>query len=285
MPEITTPQAYREALAEAIRAISAFKPDYLVLALGLDTGKGDPTGSWSNTPTDFEKIGRMIGEAGWPTVVIQEGGYRVRTLGPNASRFFQGLWTGAHAGAPAKPAKTRAPKAPRKVEGVRYRTALAPADAIAIEALVRKVGNFHPSEIAIARELADERLQKGAASGYEFIIAEESGRMIGYLCWGPTPCTKGRFDVYWIAVDPKARRSGVGAELHRRAEASIAALGGQRIYIETSSTAPYEAARKFYERMGYSQAARLADFYADGDDKVLFVKELPTRDDAAVKKP
>ena len=43
---------------------------------------------------DFEQLGRMIGEQGYSTLVVQEGGYRVRTLGANARNFFVGLVTG-----------------------------------------------------------------------------------------------------------------------------------------------------------------------------------------------
>jgi acetoin utilization deacetylase AcuC-like enzyme len=63
-----------------------------VLSLGYDTAAGDPTGSWRNRPADFRKIGEAIGAAGPATLVVQEGGYRTRTLGVNAANLFQGLW-------------------------------------------------------------------------------------------------------------------------------------------------------------------------------------------------
>ena len=83
---------YRNVLARALAEVRAFAPDFLVLALGLDPAKGDPTGTWSLTARDFAANGRMVGELGRPTVVIQEGGYRIRSLGVNCRNFFQGLW-------------------------------------------------------------------------------------------------------------------------------------------------------------------------------------------------
>ena len=65
------------------------------MALGLDTAKGDPTGTWTLTPDDFAENGRRIGALGLPTLVVQEGGYRTRTLGRNARSFFEGLHKGA----------------------------------------------------------------------------------------------------------------------------------------------------------------------------------------------
>ena len=88
-------QRYHRALSTVLRRVARFRPTYLVVALGLDTAKGDPTGSWSLTPDDFEVFGRMIGTLRLPTLVVQEGGYRIRSLGVNARRFFQGLWRGA----------------------------------------------------------------------------------------------------------------------------------------------------------------------------------------------
>ena len=62
-----------------------------MVALGLDPAKGDPTGTWFLGAADFEENGRMIGALGLPMLIVQEGGYRTRTLGVNARRFFEGL--------------------------------------------------------------------------------------------------------------------------------------------------------------------------------------------------
>lgn len=40
---------------------------------------------------DFAENGRMVGELVLPSVIVQEGGYRARTLGINARHFFEGL--------------------------------------------------------------------------------------------------------------------------------------------------------------------------------------------------
>jgi hypothetical protein len=44
--------------------------------------------------------------------------------------------------------------------------------------------------------------------------------------------------------------------------------------IETSSLPRYEPTRRFYLKHGYEPAAVLRDFYADGDDPVVFGKRL-----------
>jgi len=94
LPEHISADKYRRTLIAALKRIKGFNPAYLVLCLGLDTAKSDPTGTWEHTFDDFFKIGQLIGEAKFPVIVVQEGGYRTQTLGTNAKHFFQGLWAG-----------------------------------------------------------------------------------------------------------------------------------------------------------------------------------------------
>jgi acetoin utilization deacetylase AcuC-like enzyme/GNAT superfamily N-acetyltransferase len=94
LPEGVDGGQYREALKRAVSRIERFRPRYLVVALGLDTAKGDPTGTWSLHARDFEANGRVVGAVRVPTVVVQEGGYDNRVIGVNARHFFSGLWSG-----------------------------------------------------------------------------------------------------------------------------------------------------------------------------------------------
>lgn len=96
MPEDFDGGKYQQVLGEALRRVVRFRPQFLVVALGLDTAKEDPTGSWSLEADDFETLGKMIGLVNLPTLIVQEGGYDTRVLGINARRFFSGLWAGAY---------------------------------------------------------------------------------------------------------------------------------------------------------------------------------------------
>lgn len=88
---------YKTTLAEAIKLITRFNPKFLVICLGLDAAKGDPTGTWEFNASDYNAIGQMIGDLKKPVICIQEGGYNTKTLGTNAKNFFQGLWTQSYA--------------------------------------------------------------------------------------------------------------------------------------------------------------------------------------------
>lgn len=133
---------------------------------------------------------------------------------------------------------------------------------------------FYLEELQVARELVQERLSRGEASGYYFIVAEDQGMPVGYTCFGPVPMTRNRFDLYWIAVMKSCQGTGIGRQLMQRTEARIQVMAGERIYVETSSRDDYAATHRFYHACQYRQEAVLQDYYAPGDDKVIYMKVL-----------
>jgi len=165
------------------------------------------------------------------------------------------------------------------------RTQVLAGDPAVIRRIVSSTGFFRATEVDVAAELADERLAKGEASGYHFVFLDDAGaggegepgvtaRVLGYACFGPIACTVDSFDLYWIAVDQSAQGRGLGRRLMRETEARVAAMGGRRVYIETSSQPLYEPTRRFYLGCGYAEEARLRDFYTAGDDKVVYARRL-----------
>jgi ribosomal protein S18 acetylase RimI-like enzyme len=160
------------------------------------------------------------------------------------------------------------------VRSIALRDTVTPDDVEHVRRIVRTTGFFHDHEMDVAVELVRERLNRGIDSGYHFLFADLDGATIGYACYGPIACTAGSYDLYWIAVDPECQSKGIGRVLLRACEARMAEAGGRHVYVETSSRTLYEPTRAFYQRCGYSEAARLADFYADGDAKVIYVRAL-----------
>jgi acetoin utilization deacetylase AcuC-like enzyme/ribosomal protein S18 acetylase RimI-like enzyme len=95
LPEHVADARYLATLDEALKLVRLFKPEALVVPLGLDIAKADPTGTWSVTPDGLFEIGRRIGHLKLPTLLVQEGGYNIRLLGRNASRMLTGICAGA----------------------------------------------------------------------------------------------------------------------------------------------------------------------------------------------
>ncbi|MEZ6132134.1 MAG: GNAT family N-acetyltransferase [Planctomycetaceae bacterium] len=152
-------------------------------------------------------------------------------------------------------------------------------DSAQIARLVAATGFFNAAEIAIALEIVEERLAKGTASDYEFVIAEEDSKVVGYACFGEIPCTVGSYDLYWIVVDPEQQRSGIGRMLMHDVEQRVGQRTGRGIYIDTSGRDQYSATRSFYERCGYECVASLPDFYAPGDAKCIYWKRFVQNDE------
>jgi ribosomal protein S18 acetylase RimI-like enzyme len=148
-------------------------------------------------------------------------------------------------------------------------------DTGSVERLVRRTGVFSASEIAIARELVEENLAKGdLTSGYRFIIADGVDGIDGYTCYGPIAGTEGRYELYWIAVSPDVRGSGLAGHLLKKTEDAVGKLGGHWLFAETSTRADYDPARKFYAAQGYRLLAEIPDWHSDGDGLAIYGKKL-----------
>jgi len=160
---------------------------------------------------------------------------------------------------------------------MRWRTSVQASDARAVEVVVKATGFFSSEEVLVAVELVDETLTHGDASGYDFVFADApggEGKLLGYTCYGPIPATESSYDLYWIAVSPDHQGRGLGANLIRESERLASMAGATQMFVETSGRNQYRPTRSFYERMGYTTAAVLQDFYAPGDDKVIYVRKL-----------
>ena len=128
--------------------------------------------------------------------------------------------------------------------------------------------------MTVAEELIDSYLHDPIRSGYHILVAEADSATAGYVCYGPTPLTEGTWDIYWVVVAQEKQGQGIGTALMKSAEKEMAKAKGRLVIIETSSAPGYEKARRFYINHGYEIVARIADFYAPGDDKLILRKHL-----------
>ncbi|MCS7160565.1 MAG: N-acetyltransferase [Gemmatales bacterium] len=176
-------------------------------------------------------------------------------------------------------------------------------------------GVFRPVELAVLQEVIEEYIRAPEAGDYHALVAEltlvckepsshwlnwpseqeevtETGLTVhspshsesvgsigqgiaGFVIFGPTPLTAHTWDIYWIVVGQEYQHRGIGSRLLEAAEARIRAQRGAVIRIETSSQPSYEATRRFYEKHGYERAGAIPDFYARGDDLIVYYKRRP----------
>lgn len=149
---------------------------------------------------------------------------------------------------------------------------IGPGSRGSLERLTRGTGLFREEEVATAVELLDEHL--AGDEDYRFIGAFAGAELVGYACWGPTPSTEGTWDLYWIVVARERQGGGIGSDLLRYVEQSLATERGRLVVVETSSRADYAPTRGFYEARGYTRTAVIPEYYAPGDDLVIYLKDL-----------
>jgi ribosomal protein S18 acetylase RimI-like enzyme len=148
-------------------------------------------------------------------------------------------------------------------------------DKPAIMRILRNTPEFLPEEVVVAEEVIDAYLFDPAGSGYYALVAEDGPTIWGYVCYGTAPMTQSTWDIYWIAVARESQGKGIGRQLTAAAEEHIRQFGGKLIMVETSSKENYQRTRRFYQSLGYHLVCQIVDFYAPGDDKVLYEKRFP----------
>lgn len=154
-----------------------------------------------------------------------------------------------------------------KIRSVRRR------DRPLLAALLRAQEHFRPAEVQIALELIDLALNQPGQEDYLIRCAEDGGGAVaGYVCFGKAPLTDAVYDLYWIVVHPDYWSRGPGPALLLQAENEVKRQKARLLLIETSSLPSYGRPRAFYLKHGYRELARIEDYYAVGDHKLIFGK-------------
>lgn len=154
-----------------------------------------------------------------------------------------------------------------KVRGMEIR------DREEIEQILADVKVFPPKEIEVALEVIDSYLS-GSSDYFVKVVANEDDSVLGYICYGKVPLTDAVWDIYWIVVREEFRGRGIASRLMEFTEGDLKAYNARAIMVETSSISEYKPARDFYVRKGFNEVCRIEDFYAEGNDKVIYRKNL-----------
>lgn len=112
----------------------------------------------------------------------------------------------------------------------------------------------HLSESSLWRVAEDHQLQ-----GVVYCVPEAAGDRV--------------WNVLFLAVRPAAQRRGIASLLLDEIGTGLFGTSRARLLlVETSTTPRQEAARRLYQRRGFTQVAEIPDYYADGDSKVVFIR-------------
>lgn len=103
-------------------------------------------------------------------------------------------------------------------------------------------------------------------------IYDNTPTAIGYCI--PEKLTNGIYNLLAIAESQDSQRSGVATEMMSYIERHLKQKNGRILIVETSNDDAQIGARKFYNKIGYTQMAVIKDFWNDGEDKIIFWKKL-----------
>ena len=142
-------------------------------------------------------------------------------------------------------------------------------DISAIKRVLRDTDLFPPP-------LLDDMIEpflNGSESQEQWLVCEaDDVGVVGFTYTRAEPFADGAWNLLAIGVLNAQQGKGYGAHLLGEVEQ---ALEGERILIvETSGLDDFEATRDFYEGCDYTREATIRDYWADGDDKVIYWKSL-----------
>ena len=147
-----------------------------------------------------------------------------------------------------------------------------PNDTTALIAIADAIG-FQPNEIdQLSKMLADYFGDDGDSD--HFWLTDDDNEPVGVAYCEPERMTNRTWNLQLIAIRPDRQGQGRGMTLLRYVEQTLTARGGRMLLVETSGLPEFERTRTFYAKCGYEEEARIRDFYAAGDDKVVFRKVL-----------
>ncbi len=107
-----------------------------------------------------------------------------------------------------------------------------------------------------------------------WLTCETDNRAVGFCYAVPEEFAEGTWNMLAIAVLPASQGGGCGGALVRELEARLKKRGQRVLIVDTSSKDEFRMTREFYRKNGYDEEARIRDFWASGDDKVIFWKSL-----------
>ena len=107
-----------------------------------------------------------------------------------------------------------------------------------------------------------------------WLTCEAGGKAVGFCYAVPEQLAEGTWNMLALAVLPVQQGGGCGGALVQHLEQHLKNSGQRIVIADTSGTDKFAQTRAFYRKNGYTEEARIRDFWAAGDDKVVFWKSL-----------
>ena len=139
----------------------------------------------------------------------------------------------------------------------------------------------HIKTIADAVELFPSEMVDDMMAGYlngstpdVWFVGVQEGQVVAFGFCEPERMTEGTWNLLAIGVLPQHQGAGLGKVMMAYLENRLAAQGERVLLVETMGTPEFERTRAFYKKNGYTEDARIREFYEAGADKIVFWKHL-----------
>ncbi len=152
--------------------------------------------------------------------------------------------------------------------------AMTSQDKAAVMNILLMTWEFSEVDLRVAEEVIDAYLARPRGSGYNILLAEADSVVVGFVVFGRASEAVNTWYIFWIAVAPPQKGSGIGTRLLTYAENAVKKEGGYLLLIETSGKPEYHDTRRFYQSRGYREVTRIKDFYAPGNDRITCEKRF-----------
>lgn len=107
-----------------------------------------------------------------------------------------------------------------------------------------------------------------------WLTCHVGGEAAGLCLASPEEMADGTWNMRALAIRPDLQGQSLGAALVREVEQQLRTRHQRVLIVDTSGTEAFARTRRFYAQNGYTEEARVREFWAAGDDKVIFRKAL-----------
>jgi ribosomal protein S18 acetylase RimI-like enzyme len=144
-------------------------------------------------------------------------------------------------------------------------------DTAAIMSILEASGQFDADSRAFVQETLERHLKNSSPAIW---LTADDGEPVGVAYCAPEAVASGTWNLLMLWTRPDKHGQGFGSQLVAQLESELTARAARLLLVETSGLPAFAAARSFYAKLGFSHEATIKNFFAEGDDKMVFTKAL-----------
>lgn len=145
------------------------------------------------------------------------------------------------------------------------------SDKPAVLQIIKDSNQFNDESLAYVESTLDAHLAEN--SGAIWLTADD-GQPVSISYCNPEPVTLGTWNLLMLWTRQDRQGQGFGTALVAEIEHRLREKGARLLIVETSGLPDFEVARAFYAKCGFVHEATIKDFFAAGEDKLIYTKPI-----------